>query len=331
MTRNERKTWAGFGIFGLVFLIAWALSSAGCSGKKPDENGDTETAKPAGSPESFEMIQRERLLPDTGWTLDVARYAQDGSLLTTNAALELRWIRERLAELGAPGRPAVCAHISVRFIFDGSGKDYPAGSFWKRYDDAMRPHAYLDGDGLPVRDPWYPVGFVLDPRTNPYQTMYRFFAAEWGEDFEADPGAFGLYLDDYADLYPRYCEGIGVTGPQFEEWREAFRRGRTWLANRLRKRFGEAIVIVPNWGSDQQIDKFDAAEAVNGVTFEGAWTDSMKALMVRQFLVATNRGRSCYSTAWNADPIKELGFPTVRYGSHWVDRWNAGDEPGSPN
>jgi len=288
----------------LVLTLA-VLFSFGCRDRGPVSPGPPPPHLPGGStpestPESFEMAQRERFLKGNEWELDVERYGRDGSLVTTNAGVELPWMRAQLELLDAPGTPALCAHISVRMVYDSNGRiDFPETSFWRRYNDAMLPHALRDDEGNPIRWPEFEVSWALDPTTNPYTTMVDFIAEEWAEEFERRNGRFGVYFDDYPDLYPPIMAQMGIQGPRYIEMRDAFRAGRTWVVRELRGRFGDGIVLTVNWAKDQDIRKIDMMDALDGICLEGTLTPVRQTILEEQYQACVRNGRLCYSTAWN--------------------------------
>jgi hypothetical protein len=283
--------------------------------------------------ESFEMAQAERFLKGNEWQLDVERYARDGSLITTNAGQDFFWMRTQLdQELDAPGTPALCAHLSIRMVYDSNGQiDFPPDSFWRRYNDAMLPHALLDAQGIPMRWPGYEISWALDPTTDPYSTLAQFIAQEWATEFAQPDGRFGVYFDDYPDLYPNMMAELGIEGARYIEMRDAFRAGRTWIVRDLRDRFGDSIVLTVNWAKDEDIRKIDMMDSLDGIGLEGLLTSARKSILDAQYSACVEKGRSCLSTAWNDVIPDDLPYPIVRPGSHWIVRWYEGDEPGSPN
>ena len=277
-------------------------------------------------PESFEMAQYERFLPGNQWELDVDRYAQDGSLITTNPwSVPLGWARTQLTVMGAPGRPAICPHIHMSYVWNGGG------TWENEFTRQMYDHALRDENGDVVYWPSNPSCFALDPVTNPYRTMFRQIVDYWDADFATEEFMenvnYGIYFDTFSDIYGPLWSQMGVTGQSFLEARDAFRAGRTWLVRRLRRKYPD-IVIIGNFGPDQDDTKLDMLGAMNGITVEGPLTEARNRILSRAFIESGVRAHDhCYSTSWNADPPWQMvQYPAVRAGSWWGDR-NAAGQP----
>ena len=290
--------------------------------------------------ESWELGQRAQFYgePDHGVPFDVQKYGTDDSLITTNVDLDFDWMRGRLAELGAPGRPALCSHVSDWFVWNGNAAP---GSRFERYQEAMRPYLLTAGPGLTLNDNLVPYpnepGWALDPESpGVWEAMVNFWDKEiWYRVEEVVPGQsrreaagtqdgpVGIYFDNAHDLVWDHWRQMvpGITDDQLRAKQRAWQEGTEWMVRELRRRWGNSIILTANFAHYAKFRKCPYLDVLNGITTERwpATPQDWWMFIVQKIQSARYRRGRTYSCAWHLNgpsPIPGLFRP----GSHWSQR-----------